>query len=116
MKQIMKQLVLLLGLSASITAAHAAGDGLAEVHELGRLNGLALACAQGDNISQIKAIMIAHAPKSRQHGATFEQATHESFLLRSGEQGACGDAPVIALQVSDQAARLRALFPVAEKP
>ena len=84
----MKLTVALLGMCAFISAAHAANMGLEEVQALGRLNGQALACSQSENISRIKTVMISHAPKSRQYGATFEQTTHESFLLRSREQEA----------------------------
>jgi hypothetical protein len=116
MKQVMKRVALLLAFSVATATAHAAALGMEEVRELGRLNGLALACSQGDNISRIKVVMITHAPKSRQYGAGFEEATQEAFLLRSGEPGACIDAPLIALQVEEQAARLGALFPAAAMP
>ena len=111
----MKWLVVLLGLCTSVSAAQAANIGLEEVQALGRLNGQALACSQKDNITRIKTVMISHAPRSRQHGAAFEQTTHESFLARSRKQEACGDAPVIALQVEDLATRLRAMFPAGKK-
>jgi hypothetical protein len=115
MVNMMKQIVLLLGLCAFVSAAHAADMGLDEVQALGRLNGQALACSQTENIHRIKAVMIDHAPKSRQYGATFEQLTHEFFLLRSSEQEACVDAPLIALQVEDLAARLSTMFPAGAK-
>ncbi len=111
----MRQLFVLLGLCAFITTAHAATEGLEEVKSLGELNGKALACSQSSNISRIKAVMINHAPKSRQYGATFELATQESFLERSREQQACADAPVIALQVEELATRLSTLFPARNK-
>lgn len=111
----MKWLVVLLGLSTFVSVAHAANKGLEEVQALGHLNGQALACSQKENISRIKAVMISLSPRSRQYGAAFEQITHESFLVRSGEQEACGDAPVIALQVESLATSLRAMFPAGEK-
>ncbi len=115
MVNIMKWLVVLLGLYASVSAADAVRVGLDEVKVLGQLNGKALACSQKDNISRIKDIMIGHAPKSRLYGVAFEESTQEAFLERSREQHSCGDAPVIALQVETQAARLRELFPAAGK-
>ena len=112
----MKWLVVLLGLCSFVSSANAAELGLDEVETLGRLNGKALACSQKNNIGRIKAVMISLAPKSRQHGAVFEKATEESFLVRSGEQQACADAPVIALQVETLAERLRALSTAGAKP
>lgn len=110
----MKLLVALFGLCAFTAATHAADIGLEEVQALGRLNGQALACAQGDNIRRIKTVMIEVAPKSRQYGAAFEQTTHEAFLQRSGEQDACADEPVIALRVEELATRLRTMAPPRE--
>ena len=111
----MKRVVLLLGLSIFYTSAQAASTGLEEVKALGTLNGQALACSQKANIKRIKALMISHAPKSRQYGAMFEQSTQESFLVRSREQEACVDAPLIALKVEDLASQLRAISSAGEK-
>lgn len=107
----MKRFAVVLYLMGLASLAQAADAGMDEVRELGRLNGQALACAQSENIARIKTVMIGQAPKSRQHGAAFEAATHESFLVRSREQEACQDAPVIVLQVEALAGKLRALFP-----
>lgn len=107
----MKRIAVVLCLPFLVSMAHAADPGLAEVRELGRLNGQALACAQNENIARIKAVMIGNAPKSREYGAAFEQATNEAFMLRSRDQEACQDGPVITLQVEELANRLRALFP-----
>lgn len=111
----MKWLVAMLSLCFLVSTAHSATMGLDEVEALGHLNGKALACSQKNNVSRIKAVMISHAPKSRQYGATFESATQEAFLMRSKDQEACADTPVIALQVEELAARLRAMFPPREK-
>jgi hypothetical protein len=115
MVNVMKWLVVLLGLCAFVSVAHAADKGLEEVQALGRLNGQALACSQKENISRIKSVMITLAPRTRKYGEIFEQATQESFLVRSREQGTCGDSPVIALQVEDLAARLSTMFPDGKK-
>lgn len=111
----MKRFAVVLCVLGWSSVAHAADPGLEEVRMLGRVNGQALACAQNENVARIKAVMVGYAPKSREYGAAFEQATHESFLVRSREQEACQDAPVIALQVEDLASRLRALYPTEEK-
>lgn len=111
----MKWLVVLLGLCTFVSVTYATGMGLDEVQELGRLNGQALACSQKENISRIKVVMISHAPRTRQYGEMFEQTTQESFLVRSREQEACGDASLIALLVEDLAARLNTMFPAGKK-
>ena len=106
----MKWSIVLLGLCTFGALASAADIGLDEVQQLGRLNGQALACAQQENISRIKTVMITHAPKSRQYGASFEQSTNEAFLQRTAASQDCGDASLIALQVESLAARLQQLF------
>lgn len=112
----MKRLAVLLGVSLYCATAAASEAGLEEVKSLGQLNGKALACAQQENISRIKSVMISHAPKTRLHGAAFEESTHESFITRSKEpQESCTDAALIALQVESLDARLQQLFPPQEK-
>lgn len=107
----MKRLYALLALYALCSTAVAADKGMDEVRSLGQLNGQALACGQKENIRRIKAVMIAHAPKTRQYGIAFEQSTDESFMQRSSESDACDDAPVITLKVEAIATRLQELFP-----
>ena len=107
----MKWFVSLLGVFALVSSVVAAEKGLEEVRSLGQLNGQALACSQKENISRIKAVMIALAPKSRHYGATFEQSTQDAFVQRNTEPDACDDAPVIALKVDLLATRLQQLFP-----
>lgn len=111
----MKRLLLQLGLCAFISSAYAATPSLDAVQSLGQLNGQALACSQKDNIKKIKSVMINYAPKSRQHGASFEQATHEAFLDRSNKPEECSDASLIALKVEDITNRLREASASAEK-
>ena len=94
-----------------VTVAGAAENGMEEVRALGHLNGQALACSQKENVSRIKAVMISYAPKTRRYGAAFEESTQQAFLLRSAEQQACDDAPVIALKVDVLATRLQEMYP-----
>lgn len=112
--KLMKHLVPLLCVLASLPTAHAndvADAGRAEIRELGRLNGHALACGQQESAARIKALMIAHAPKTRDYGSTFEDATSESFLDISKDAGGCQAGAVLTLQAEDVSQRLRALFP-----
>lgn len=116
MEKWMKRLALLLcflGFVPTIHTANAASDiGLAEVRDLGRLNGQALACGYADTATRIKAEMIQHAPKARQYGTAFEETTNESFLAQSRqEQTACPDGPTLNGQVDDAARRLQAALP-----
>lgn len=112
----MKRFTLLLcflGLALSIHAANAASDiGLAEVRDLGRLNGQALACGYMDTATRIKADMIQHAPKARQYGTAFEETTNESFLTQSRQaQTTCPDGPTLNGQVDEATRRLQAALP-----
>jgi len=96
--------------------AHAADTpadaGLAEVRDLGRLNGQALACSQTEAAARIKAIMIKHAPKSRRYGEAFETTTNEEFLAQTRkDQAACQDGATLASQVEEAATRLQAAVP-----
>ncbi len=112
--KLMKYLVPLLCVLVSLQAAHAndiADAGRAEIRELGRINGHALACGQHDSAARIKALMIAHAPKTRDYGSTFEDATNQAFLEQSKEAGGCQAGAVLTLQAQDVSQRLRALFP-----
>lgn len=106
----MKRYIAALLVGGLCASAYAAEPGLDAVNALGELNGKALACAQQENISRIKAVMIEYAPKSRRYGAAFEVSTQESFMQRSQQQEACDDAALTALQVEDLATRLQQLF------
>ncbi|HUW50861.1 MAG TPA: hypothetical protein VMV75_07570 [Sulfuricella sp.] len=112
----MKRLALLLCFLGSvpvIQTANAATDiGLAEVRDLGRLNGQALACGYADTAALIKKAIILHAPRARQYGAAFEETTNESFLAQSRqEHAACPDGPTLNGQVNEATRRLMAVLP-----
>ncbi|MCL2830922.1 MAG: hypothetical protein FWD77_09360 [Betaproteobacteria bacterium] len=87
-------------------------DGISEVQELGRLNGVALACGQTVIAQRIKRVVINTAPKTRRYGEAFEAATQEAFLAQ-GKPGAApcpGDAE-INKQTETTATRLRQSVP-----
>lgn len=112
----MKHIALLLcflGLAPAIQTANAATDaGMTEVRELGRLNGQALACGYMDTSALIKKAIIRHAPRARNYGAAFEQATNESFLAQSRQDHtACPDGPSLNAHVDDATKRLQAELP-----
>lgn len=112
----MKRFVLLLCCLSFAFSAHAADSaadaGLAEVRDLGRLNGQVLACNYADSVTRIKDAMIKLAPKSRRYGAAFEEATNEAFLAQSRkERNTCLDGPTFASQVEEITRRLQAALP-----
>ena len=114
----MKQFALALcslGFALSAAAADSSSDaGLAEVRELGRLNGQALACSYTPVASRLKAIMIQHAPKSRRYGEAFETATNQAFLAQTkSNQAVCEDATTFSRQAEVLAMRLQAVIPSA---
>ena len=112
----MKRFALLLCcLSFTFTARatdSAVDAGLAEVRDLGRLNGQVLACNYADTVARIKDVMIKLAPKSRRYGAAFEVSTNEAFLTQSRkERNTCPDGPTFAGQVEEITQRLQAALP-----
>lgn len=57
------------------------GD-LTVISDLGRLNGIALACRQPALSTRLRDMVINLAPKERQVGEAFEQATSAAFLAQ----------------------------------
>jgi len=92
-------------------AAELAEQGLAEIRELGSLNGQALACAQNDAVARIKTLMIDLAPKLRDYGAAFEEATNQAFLRQTQDQAGCQSGAILTLQAEAAAQRLQAAIP-----
>jgi protein SCO1/2 len=93
--------------------ASSADEAMAAVAELGRLNGLALACRQPAVAARTKALMLAHVPKLRHWGETYEQATSAAFVA---PPGACPEGAALRVQVELAAARLAALLPASSPP
>lgn len=107
------QLVALAMLMAgsAVAAAEVEPAGVAEVRELGRINGLALACSQGEAAARIKNILIQHAPKTRRYGEAFEQATQEAFLSQGEKPVACRDGAAYVVEAEVLSLRLQAAVP-----
>lgn len=104
----------LLGLALPAAADSPTDAGLAEVRDLGLLNGQALACSHNQAAARIKTIMIRHAPKSRRYGEAFEAATSEAFLAQvKTDPAACQEEPAIASMAEALAARLQAVIAAA---
>lgn len=96
---------------ATAQAAEIEPAGVAEVRELGRINGLALACSQGEAAARIKNILIQHAPKTRRYGEAFEQATQEAFLSQGEKPVACRDGAAYVVEAEVLSLRLQAAVP-----
>jgi hypothetical protein len=115
--EMMKRFALVLcflGLALPAVADSPSDAGLAEVRDLGLLNGQALACSYTQAAARIKTVMIRHAPKSRRYGEAFEAATSEAFLAQvKKDQATCQDEPALSSQAETVAARLLAAIPAA---
>jgi hypothetical protein len=100
-------LLLLLALAAAPAWADPALDAVAE---LGRINGLALACQQPQVVARAKELMIAHVPKTRSHGEAFEAATSQAYTR---VPGGCPDGAALRLELEVAAGRLQSVLPTA---
>lgn len=109
----MKQ-CLVTGLACVLPLAFAHGQtatpGAAEVQALGRLNGEALACKQMALVDRIRIAVVYDAPKTREIGELFEQATSERFLAMGTDKSACPDGRSLSQQVESGIAAMRAAF------
>lgn len=111
----MKIVVPLLFLSLGMLplAGHAADDGMAAVTELGQLNGIALACQQPALVARARNAIVTTAPKTRDIGETFEQATNTAYLAQGNSKHPCPDGATLASRITAGEKRLQAAFPKA---
>lgn len=98
-------------LSSGAMAADLEPAGVAEVRELGRLNGLALACSQTESAGRIKNILIQYAPKTRRYGEAFEESTQQSFLAQGVKPEPCREGAAYAVEAEVLGRRLQAAIP-----
>lgn len=98
--------LLLLAFSTAVYSGELPAS-LAPVAELGRLNGIALACKQPALTARLRQAMVDHAPKSREVGEAFEQATNRSFLSQGQSGSACPEGKQLAERVDFEIAALR---------
>lgn len=85
--------------------------GTLAVAELGRLNGIALACKQPALTTRLREIVIAVAPKVREIGEKFEQATSQSFLAQVQQNQPCPEGKALAASIDTAEAALKRAFP-----
>lgn len=84
----------------------------ATVAELGRLNGIALACQQPALSARLRELLLDIAPREREIGEQFEQATSEAYLASGSADGNCPDGRSLASAI----ARLENELPAAKRP
>lgn len=82
----------------------------AALTSLGFLNGMALACQQPALVARLREAVIAHAPKQREVGEAFEQATNLAYLGYTNGGGVCPDARTLAERVDGAIAELKAAY------
>ncbi len=105
-------LAILLMSSLSAFANDLEAEARAAVADLGRLNGLALACRQPEASARAKRLMLDHVPKLRDWGELYENATSEAFLARA--EG-CPDAAELRVRIELVAAKIARLLPPSPK-
>lgn len=107
-----KLLAVLCGLTFPAMACASGDAGLSAVRDLGRLNGLTLACGQKEAASWVRVLMLNHAPKTRAYGEAYEEGTQESFLAH-GKGMPCPASAELNGRLDEIARRLKAVLPVA---
>lgn len=99
--------LLLAGISGfSLAASPPAPELQQRISALGQLNGVALACQQMALSARLREILINQAPKEREIGEIYEQATQASFLAQGQEGKNCPDSKTLAGQIDDARANL----------
>ena len=107
----MKVIVSLLALSLYTFANGCAADeGSDAVTAIGRLNGIALACQQPALVTRARNAVVTTAPKTREYGEIFEEATNAAYLAQ-GKGLPCPDAATLASNIAAAEKRLQAAFP-----
>lgn len=101
--------ILALALAGLSATGIAADQGTAAVEEIGKINGLALACQQPAIVSRARNAVQTTAPKTRAYGEAFENATNAAYL-EQGKGLPCPDAPTLTKRLSEAESRLQAAF------
>ena len=103
--------LLLFALAMPAGASEDNAAGLAAVHELGRLNGISLACGQKDTAAWLRILMINHAPKTRTFGEAYEKGTQEAFITH-GRGTPCPTSAELAVSLEAVTQRLKTTLPL----
>ena len=116
MKFIFPTLAVLLSVSAlPVLAADAVAPdaGTAAIEALGKVNGMALACKQMAIVTRARNAVINVAPKTRDNGELFENATNAAFL-EQGKGAACPDTASFVVALDEAEKKMHAAFPTAK--
>jgi hypothetical protein len=106
--------LLALALTALTQSGFAADEGTAAVNELGQLNGIALACKQPALVSRARNSIVTTAPKTRDIGEMFENATNSAYLEQGKGKTPCPDGAALAGKIGAAEKRLQAAYPRAQ--
>lgn len=85
----------------------------ATVAEIGRINGVALACGHTDVVARAKGMLIARVAKTRSLGEAFEAATDQAFRHQTESGAACPARAALAVEL--EAAALPLAVPAAHR-
>lgn len=94
----------------SLPPAQATDAGSAALAEIGRINGVALACSQPAISSRARNAVTTTAPKTRENGEIFENASNAAFL-EQGKGGKCPAGSALAQQLAEAEKQLVTAFP-----
>lgn len=111
--------VLAIAAGDAAIAADAAAAAKAAVGELGRINGLALACEHKDVVARAKMLMISRVAKTRELGVLFEEHTSAAFTAQAANRAGCPGRAALAVELEVAALRLPAghqILDAAEAP
>lgn len=97
--------------SVAVTSLAQEPAGLGAVTELGKLNGMALACRETAIAAQARSLMLERAPKTDRYGSAYQQGTQEGFagITQRGDPCPAGDA--LTGRFEAIAARIREALP-----
>jgi hypothetical protein len=117
MKQRFASLVALSLSHLLVSPAHAqANDGLQDIRQLARVNGLALACQEPQIAARAKDLMLRHAPKTARFGTAFDDGTNEAYLAQIRSNAPCPDEATLKFQLTTLALKLQASLPAPAVP
>lgn len=98
-----------LTLAALLLAPPVHAEEPAALASIGFLNGMVLACKQPALAARVREAVVSYAPKTREAGEVFEQATNMAFL-GYGDGSVCPDARTLSGKVDEAIADLKAAY------
>lgn len=84
---------------------------LGAVAELGKLNGVALACRESAVAAQARSLMLERAPKTDRYGSAYHDATQAGFASITQRGESCPEGIVLTGRFEAVAARVRDALP-----